>query len=227
MRMAIDEHHQHKDVYQHSLTVLRQAIELEDDGARPGAAVGGAAARHRQAGHPQARSRRRSELSPPRGGRRQDDPQADAGAEVLQADDRRRVAAGVPAPAVPRLRRRQVDRLGGAPLRHRRGPAAAAGCTSWCAPTAPPATSAARPGCRPTTTTSRPASPSWPRRRTWQRVRPDLDGNEIMQLLGIPAGPAGRGGVAVSQGAAAGPRAADPRRGRRRVAVVVERRGSQ
>jgi poly(A) polymerase len=33
MRMAIDEHHQHKDVYRHSLTVLRQAIELEDDGA--------------------------------------------------------------------------------------------------------------------------------------------------------------------------------------------------
>ena len=30
MRLAIDEHHQHKDVYQHSLTVLRQAIELED-----------------------------------------------------------------------------------------------------------------------------------------------------------------------------------------------------
>ena len=32
MRMAIDEHHQHKDVYQHSLTVLRQAIELEEPG---------------------------------------------------------------------------------------------------------------------------------------------------------------------------------------------------
>ena len=30
MRLAIDEHHQHKDVYQHSLTVLRQAIALED-----------------------------------------------------------------------------------------------------------------------------------------------------------------------------------------------------
>ncbi len=29
MRMAIDEHHQHKDVYQHSLTVLAQAMELE------------------------------------------------------------------------------------------------------------------------------------------------------------------------------------------------------
>jgi poly(A) polymerase len=32
MQMAIDEHHQHKDVYQHSLTVLRQAVGLEDDG---------------------------------------------------------------------------------------------------------------------------------------------------------------------------------------------------
>ncbi|TFV56405.1 CCA tRNA nucleotidyltransferase [Mycobacterium sp. PS03-16] len=32
MRMAIDEHHQHKDVYQHSLTVLRQAIDLENEG---------------------------------------------------------------------------------------------------------------------------------------------------------------------------------------------------
>jgi poly(A) polymerase len=32
MQLAIDEHHQHKDVYQHSLTVLRQAVALEDDG---------------------------------------------------------------------------------------------------------------------------------------------------------------------------------------------------
>jgi len=32
MQMAIDEHHQHKDVYQHSLTVLRQAVELEGAG---------------------------------------------------------------------------------------------------------------------------------------------------------------------------------------------------
>jgi poly(A) polymerase len=54
MQMAIDEHHQHKDVYQHSLTVLRQAIarsggqERSDSGgnrrARSGAAVGCAAA---------------------------------------------------------------------------------------------------------------------------------------------------------------------------------------
>jgi poly(A) polymerase len=32
LRMEIDEHHQHKDVYAHSLTVLDQAIRMEDDG---------------------------------------------------------------------------------------------------------------------------------------------------------------------------------------------------
>jgi poly(A) polymerase len=32
LRMEIDEHHQHKDVYAHSLTVLDQAIALEDAG---------------------------------------------------------------------------------------------------------------------------------------------------------------------------------------------------
>ena len=35
MQLTIDEHHQHKDVYQHSLTVLRQAIELEENGPDP------------------------------------------------------------------------------------------------------------------------------------------------------------------------------------------------
>jgi len=32
LAMEIDEHHQHKDVYAHTLTVLEQAVELEDDG---------------------------------------------------------------------------------------------------------------------------------------------------------------------------------------------------
>ena len=38
LRLEIDEHHRHKDVYQHSLTVLEQAIALETgpDGAVPG-----------------------------------------------------------------------------------------------------------------------------------------------------------------------------------------------
>lgn len=37
LRLEIDEHHRHKDVYQHSLTVLEQAIdhETDADGAVP------------------------------------------------------------------------------------------------------------------------------------------------------------------------------------------------
>ncbi|TDP66107.1 CCA tRNA nucleotidyltransferase [Actinokineospora alba] len=35
MRLEIDEHHQHKDVYEHSLVVLDQAIDLEEKGAEP------------------------------------------------------------------------------------------------------------------------------------------------------------------------------------------------
>ncbi|MGB4779507.1 CCA tRNA nucleotidyltransferase [Microbacterium sp.] len=37
LRLEVDEHHHHKDVYEHSLTVLRQAIELEHE-RHPGAA---------------------------------------------------------------------------------------------------------------------------------------------------------------------------------------------
>ena len=75
MRMAIDEHHQHKDVYEHSLTVLRQAIALEDDG--PDLVLRWAALLH-DIGKPatrRARSRRRGQLPPPRGRRRQDGPE--------------------------------------------------------------------------------------------------------------------------------------------------------
>ena len=32
LRLEIDEHHRHKDVYEHTLTVLEQAIDLETDG---------------------------------------------------------------------------------------------------------------------------------------------------------------------------------------------------
>jgi poly(A) polymerase len=35
LRMEIDEHAQHKDVYEHSLTVLQQAMALEEDGPDP------------------------------------------------------------------------------------------------------------------------------------------------------------------------------------------------
>ena len=38
LRLEVDEHHRHKDVYEHTLTVLEQAIALETgpDGAVPG-----------------------------------------------------------------------------------------------------------------------------------------------------------------------------------------------
>ena len=105
MRMAIDEHHQHKDVYQHSLTVLRQAIDLEDprdpdlvlrwaallhDIGKPATrrheSDGGVSFHHHEVvGAKMTRKRMRA-------------------LQVLQADGRRRVAAGVPASAVPRLR---------------------------------------------------------------------------------------------------------------------------
>lgn len=38
LRLEVDEHHRHKDVYEHSLTVLEQAIALEDDPAALAAA---------------------------------------------------------------------------------------------------------------------------------------------------------------------------------------------
>ena len=82
LRLEVDEHHRHKDVYEHSLTVLEQAIALEGprrvpgvrsarSAARPRPAAGGAAARHRQARDPPLRARRGRHLPPPRAGRRQ------------------------------------------------------------------------------------------------------------------------------------------------------------
>ena len=64
LRLEIDEHHQHKDVYEHTLTVLEQAIDAaRTSGPGPGAAAGRAAARHRQAGDPPARARRAASAS--------------------------------------------------------------------------------------------------------------------------------------------------------------------
>ena len=53
------------------------------------------------------------------------------------------------------------------------------------------------------------------------RVRPDLDGNQIMRAARHPGGPAGRRGVALPEGAAAGARAVEHRGGDRGAAGVV------
>ena len=79
LRLERDEHHRHKDVYEHSLTVLEQAIDLEARLPEPPDLVlpaGRGAARHRQAGHPAVRARRQGVVPPPRRGRGQAGPQA-------------------------------------------------------------------------------------------------------------------------------------------------------
>ena len=121
-----DEHLQHKDVYEHSLTVLEQAIGLEQDGPdftlrmaallhdvgkpatrrfEPGSGV--SFHHHEVVGKKLVRKRLR-ELKYPK----------------QLVDD----VAGpdLPAPALPWLRRRPLDGLGRAPVRDRCGSAAAA-----------------------------------------------------------------------------------------------------
>ena len=55
-------------------------------------------------------------------------------------------------------------------------------------------------------------------------IRPDLDGNQIMEILGIGAGPRGGGGVPVPARPAARARSAGPRRPRGRAARLVDAR---
>jgi poly(A) polymerase len=56
LRMEADEHHRHKDVYQHSLTVLRQAIELEPRYGLDGDLIVRLAALLHDVGKPRTRS---------------------------------------------------------------------------------------------------------------------------------------------------------------------------
>ena len=56
LRMEADEHHRHKDVYQHSLTVLRQAIELEPGYGLDGDLIVRLAALLHDIGKPRTRS---------------------------------------------------------------------------------------------------------------------------------------------------------------------------
>jgi len=56
LRMETDEHHRHKDVYQHSLTVLRQAVELEPRYGLDGDLVVRLAALLHDIGKPKTRS---------------------------------------------------------------------------------------------------------------------------------------------------------------------------
>ena len=118
MQLEQDPIHRHKDVLAHTIAVVANT----EPG--PGPAPRRPVPRHRQAGDPGDRAQR-GQLPPPRGGRRPDDPPAHEGAQVLQRIGGRRLPARVPPPAVPRLRRRRLDRRRRASLRPRRGRAAA------------------------------------------------------------------------------------------------------
>jgi poly(A) polymerase len=188
MQMAIDEHHQHKDVYQHSLTVLAQAIDLETDG--PDLVLRWAALLH-DIGKPATRRH-----------------ESDGGVsfhhhEVVGAKmTRKRMRAlkyskqmvdDVSQLVYLHLRfhgygdgkwtdsavRRYVTDAG--PLLDRLHKLVRADCTTR------NKRRAARLQANYDSLEQRIAELA--AQEDLQRVRPDLDGNEIMKLLGIPAGP--------------------------------------
>ena len=66
LKLEIDEHAQHKDVYEHTLTVVENAMRHGDRRPGPDAPAGRAHARHRQAGDEGGRARRPRLVPPPR-----------------------------------------------------------------------------------------------------------------------------------------------------------------
>ncbi|OBJ68138.1 CCA tRNA nucleotidyltransferase [Mycobacterium sp. 1274756.6] len=188
MQMAIDEHHQHKDVYQHSLTVLRQAIALEDDG--PDLVLRWAALLH-DIGKPATRRH-----------------EPDGGVsfhhhEVVGAKMTRKRMRAL------KYSKQMVDDVSQLVYLHLRFHGYGGG--KWtdsavrryvtdAGPLLPRLHKLVRADC--TTRNKRRAArlqanyddleariAELAAREDLQRVRPDLDGNEIMQILDIPAGP--------------------------------------
>ena len=133
LRLERDEHHRHKDVFEHCLTVLEQAIDLERRGSATGPTWSSgwprccttSASRRRGGSSPAARCRSTITTWSAPSWREPADRAA-----LLRRRGRGRRDAGRAAPALPRLRRRAVDRLRRPPLRPRRRRPAASACTS-------------------------------------------------------------------------------------------------
>ena len=188
MRLTIDEHHQHKDVYRHSLTVLRQAVTLEDDG--PDLVLRWAALLH-DIGKPATRKH-----------------EPDGGVsfhhhEVVGAKMARKRMRAL------KYAKQMIDDVSQLVYLHLRFHGYGDGMWTDSAvrryvtdagPLLPKLHRLVRADC--TTRNRRRAArlqanyddlerriAELAAKEDLQRVRPDLDGNEIMELLGIPAGP--------------------------------------
>ena len=190
MKMTIDEHHQHKDVYQHSLTVLRQAIDLEGPGEGPDLVLRWAALLH-DIGKPATRRH-----------------EADGGVsfhhhEVVGAKMTRRRMRAL------KYSKQMVDDVSQLVYLHLRfhgygdgrwTDSAVRRYVTDAGPLLPRLHKLVRADC--TTRNKRRAArlqanygqletriAELVAQEDLDRIRPDLDGNAIMQLLGLPPGP--------------------------------------
>ena len=175
LRMERDEHNRHKDVYEHTLTVLEQAIRLERARGHAPDLINRLAALFHDIGKPRTR---RFEADGKVSFHHHDVVGAKLTRKRMQAlhfssEETRKVGpAGRAAPAVPRLRRRAVDGLGGAPLRPRRRGRAGAAAHPDPLRLHHPERGARRTGCaRPTSSWSGGSTNSPPRRSSTRCVR--------------------------------------------------------
>jgi len=190
MRMAIDEHHQHKDVYQHSLTVMHQAIALEEPTEQPDLVLRWAALLH-DIGKPATRRH-----------------ETDGGVSFHHHEV---VGAKMVRKRMRELKysKQMVDDVSQLVYLHLRfhgygegrwTDSAVRRYVADAGPLLPRLHKLVRADC--TTRNKRRAAmlqanydgleariSELAAREDLERVRPDLDGNAIMELLGIPAGP--------------------------------------
>ena len=191
LRLEIDEHHQHKDVYEHTLQVLEQAIALEDDGPdlvlrlaallhdigkpatrrfEPG---GGVSFHHHEVvGAQMARKRLRA---------------LTFGKDVVEpvfllTELHLRFHGYRPA------RHLTVDRRRRAPLRHRRRRAARAAAQAHPVGLHHPQPAALRAALAAYDDLEKRIA-ALAEQEELRAIRPDLDGAQIMEVLGVPPGP--------------------------------------